>query len=50
MSLACWSYFIKEQGACVLLEIMGVMAHLPCYLAALGGSTLWTYGLGPHLQ
>jgi hypothetical protein len=49
MQLACRSYFIKEQGPHVLLKIVGVTGHLPYYLAALGGSTLWTCRLGPHL-
>jgi hypothetical protein len=35
MQLACWSFFIKEQGPHVLLEIVGVTGHLPYYLTAL---------------
>jgi hypothetical protein len=42
VSLACWGYFIEEQGPHVLLKIVGVTVRLPCYLAALGGLTLWT--------
>jgi hypothetical protein len=48
--LACWSYFVEEQVPHVLLEIVGVIARLPCYLVVLGGSMLWTCGLDPHLQ
>jgi hypothetical protein len=50
MPLSCWSYFVEEQGPCILLKIVGVMARLPHYLAALGGSMLWMCGLGPHLK
>jgi hypothetical protein len=50
MPLACWSYLIDEQGPRVPLKIVGVMTCLPCYLTTMGGLTLWTCGLGPHLQ
>jgi hypothetical protein len=49
VSLACWGYIVEEQGSHILLKIMGVMAHLPYCLAALGGSMLWMCGLGRHL-
>jgi hypothetical protein len=48
--LACWGYSIEEQRPRILLEIMGVMAHHPCCLTTLGGSTLLMCGLGPHSQ
>jgi hypothetical protein len=50
MSLACWGYSIEEQRLHTLFGIVDMMARLPCYLATLGGSTLLTCGLGPHLQ
>jgi hypothetical protein len=40
VSLACWSYLIEEQGPHVLLKIVGVTAHLPWNLTALGGSMI----------
>jgi hypothetical protein len=47
MPLACWGYFVEEQGSHILLEIVGVAAHLPCCLTALAASMLWTCGLDP---
>jgi hypothetical protein len=47
VSLACWGYFVDEQGTHTLLE---VVAHLPCYRATPGGSTLLTCGFDPHTQ
>jgi hypothetical protein len=48
MLLACWYYSIEEQRPQTFLKIMGMMARLPCCLAAPGGSTLSKYGLGPY--
>jgi hypothetical protein len=36
MLLPCWGYFVEEQGPQILLEIVGVMACLPCCLTTLG--------------
>jgi hypothetical protein len=46
VSLACWCYFVDEQGLHTPLE---VVAHLPCCLTTLGGSTLLTCGFDPLL-
>jgi hypothetical protein len=35
------------KGHTLFFEIVGVMAHLPCYLTTPGGLTLLTCGLGP---
>jgi hypothetical protein len=45
MSLACWGYFVNEQGPHTPPE---EVARLPCHLTTPGGSTLLMCGFDPH--
>jgi hypothetical protein len=45
-----WGYSVEEQRPHLLLKIVGMTAHFPCYLATPGGSTLLTCGALPGLD